>query len=291
MCGIVGMSFRYRDQATPRKDLDLKDLRTMFTEMLVNAQTRGSSATGVMISYFNRAENKNKTAVIRAPLPAKEFVLSKEYKALIEKLDNDAYFVVGHTRAVTNGDARQNKNNHPHRAGHVLGVHNGNINNFRQLWNECPTDMSPSGTCDSEAIFALIEKHRREGVDMHTAIARAAEIMRGWWAIALMDIREPSKMVFAKDKSTPLELAWIPMQRVAVIASELPHIFSAAAKAYIQRGQISVLETKPSTVYSIDSLYSPDVGELYLNSTSLTDSPEYKRTAEEEKIFQTTMGN
>ncbi len=263
----------------------------MFTEMLIKAQSRGSAATGVMLSYYNRTEAKNKTAVIRAPIPASEFVKSKEYLNLLDKLNNDAYFIVGHTRAVTNGDAMNNKNNHPHRAGRIIGVHNGNISNYNKIWNFCSPDFTPTGSCDSEAIFAMIEKYRMAGKDMHEAVGATVEKLSGWWALAMMDIREPSKLVFLKDRTTDLDLAWIPHLRVGVIASKGSYILDAGHTAQIWKSQISMLKSDVQTIYTLDSLQEDDNHEMLLYSTELGGIVEHERTAEEEAIYQTTLGH
>src|SRR6188508_1732886 len=149
MCGIVGLSLRHQTNTPYRPDADVKDLQRAFTKMLVNAQKRGSSATGVIMSHYDRTIKKNKVSVIRAPLAASEFVKSQEYQNLIAKFSSDTHFVLGHTRAPTgSAPPSNNLNNHPHRVGNIIGVHNGHISNFRKLWKDELAGAKPSSECD-----------------------------------------------------------------------------------------------------------------------------------------------
>lgn len=224
MCGIVAIHFR-KPRYRARSIEEAESFRDTFTKMLLDSQRRGSSATGVVASYTEVASAKKKVTVLRSPLPASEFVKSAEYQKILEKISPELNFIIGHTRAVT-GDApaRNNFNNHPHRVGSVIGVHNGVIHNDTSLWNKLvDNDLRPAGTCDSEAIFGLLEtarrKHRHN--ELLAASAQVLGQLQGWFALAFFNTLDPENLYLARDKNTDLNLVWLSEQRTHVIASEM----------------------------------------------------------------------
>ncbi len=234
MCGIVAMSFRHPHPSMVtgvyRTVEELKSSKKMFKQMLVSSQRRGSAATGIVISYWDPQHKKNKVKVYRAPVSAQEMVSSKEYGEMEKLIDNNMNFIFAHTRAVTgNAPAHNNWNNHPHRSGRIIGVHNGVINNHRAIWDNLTTyNIKAQGSCDSEAIFAAIEAGRIEKKDNFDAGAQALEVLKGWFAVMWMDINDPTKLFFAKDQTTELSMAWWALPRIAFIASEYITINDAA---------------------------------------------------------------
>ena len=66
-----------------------------------------------------------------------ELVYEKPFQELLGQVDNETTILMGHTRWRTRGNEFSNRNNHPIRAGIVIGTHNGTIYNadylFRRL--------------------------------------------------------------------------------------------------------------------------------------------------------------
>jgi glucosamine 6-phosphate synthetase-like amidotransferase/phosphosugar isomerase protein len=286
------MSFKYDKSVDPRNYKDYDGIREAFTEMLVRCQSRGSSATGIVLARYDYQKKKARIHMLKSPVRAQEFVNSKEYKDLLLKIDRDAYFIIGHTRAVTQGSAHDNRNNHPHIAGtgksSVIGVHNGAINNDRQFWSIVKDKgLSPIGSCDSEAIFAMIEHHRREGKGMNEAVAATMQDMKGWYALAMMDAREPSKMVLVRDGGTPIEMAWVPSMKLTLISSEKDFINRAVAKSKTPSMQIDWMDVPSYTVHTLDS--QTEINKFTVSRYDVK-AKAYEHTEADKKLLEITSG-
>jgi glucosamine--fructose-6-phosphate aminotransferase (isomerizing) len=108
---------------------------------------------------------------------------------------------IAHTRWATHG-APTEANAHPHQAGSVAVVHNGIIENFRELKAELEAagHVFVSQT-DSEVIAHLIEAGRKAGQDMTAAFAAAVARLRGAYAIAAVCADEPNRLWAAREGS------------------------------------------------------------------------------------------
>ena len=110
-------------------------------------------------------------------------------------------FGVGHTRWATHGQPTE-ENAHPHRdeSGDIVVVHNGIIENYLELKAELGKEGHRFVTdTDSEVIAHLVDKFSREkGARLEDAMARAAERIRGVYALAAISRRDPEKLVAAR---------------------------------------------------------------------------------------------
>src|SRR5574341_465037 len=146
MCGISALLLNPQKRSTEQ----WQDLRDVFTENLVFNEERGNAAAGVAVVYTT-----GRVLVCKAPMPASQFVKTAEYQRLVSKIDERTTLILGHTRLPTKGDPADNRNNHPIRAGHIFGVHNGQIENDSELFRRYGSKRD--GDVDSEIIFRLIE--------------------------------------------------------------------------------------------------------------------------------------
>ena len=254
MCGIIGMSFRRDDKYRER---EIAKLGNLFTKALVKAQARGSAATSVtLVSRDNKEDTRPKVLTLRSPVAAEEFVNSDKYKQVISKLNNSSLSIIGHTRAVTgSATAKNNYNNHPHIAGPVVGVHNGYVVNDKELWKKYSAFkyMKPRGSCDSEIIFALIN-HRLQGNLKNTdeAIARAIEEIEGWYAIAVVNMKEPEKVFILRDRVAPLDIVWWGYGKTAMFASNYDYIAGPFEETKLP-GTLRRHVLEPMTIVALDS--------------------------------------
>src|SRR3989304_4848559 len=86
---------------------------------------------------------------------------------------------VGHTRWATHGKPSE-RNAHPHRAGSVVIVHNGIVENYAELRAELEASGSViTSDTDTELIAHLIERGVRGGRDLLAAARAACERMTG----------------------------------------------------------------------------------------------------------------
>jgi glucosamine--fructose-6-phosphate aminotransferase (isomerizing) len=114
---------------------------------------------------------------------------------------------VGHTRWATHG-APTKVNAHPHTdcEEQIAVVHNGIIENFAELKKELEDHghFFRSKT-DTEVIAHLVEERMRDGLGLKEAVAETVKRMEGSYAIAVVSVKEPDKIVCAR-KESPLTL-------------------------------------------------------------------------------------
>jgi glucosamine--fructose-6-phosphate aminotransferase (isomerizing) len=110
---------------------------------------------------------------------------------------------VGHTRWATHGEANET-NAHPHRAGRAVIVHNGIIENFRELREALEARGRRFETeTDSEVIAHLIDEGLSAGLAADAALAAALDQLRGAFALAVLIEGEPDLMLGAR-RGSPL---------------------------------------------------------------------------------------
>ena len=108
---------------------------------------------------------------------------------------------IAHTRWATHGVPSE-RNAHPHVSGSIAVVHNGIIENYDTLRNELTAQgyVFTSDT-DTESVAHLIEATLQNEPDLFAAVRRACQRLVGAYAIAVIDQRQPGKVVVARDGS------------------------------------------------------------------------------------------
>jgi len=112
---------------------------------------------------------------------------------------------IGHTRWATHGGPSVG-NAHPHRAGPVAVVHNGIIENFRELREdlsakgyECQTET------DSETIALLVESYLNEGLAPRDAVEQTLTRLTGAFALCFLFDGQDDLLIAAR-KGSPLAI-------------------------------------------------------------------------------------
>ncbi len=114
---------------------------------------------------------------------------------------------IGHTRWATHG-APTVTNAHPHQAGKVAVVHNGIIENFRELREEVrAAGIEIVTETDTETVALLTQKHMQEGDDAATAAKRTVARLEGAFALAFMFDGEHDLIVAARS-GPPLAIGY-----------------------------------------------------------------------------------
>ena len=124
--------------------------------------------------------------------------------ALREKVDNDVYATIGigHTRWATHGEPSE-ENAHPHRSasGRFTIVHNGVIENYYEIRDEYLADVRLASETDTEIIVQLIEVLNNKLDDVVESFRKAVSLLKGSYAIALIDKQDQDTIYVAKNKS------------------------------------------------------------------------------------------
>ncbi len=171
MCGIIG--YIGQKQATP-----------ILIQGLRRLEYRGYDSAGVALIEDNNLLRIRSVGKI---------------DNLAEKVKNKTYesrLGIAHTRWATHGGVTE-ENAHPHVAldGKLVLVHNGIIENYREL-KENMSHVSFTSQTDTEVLVHLIGMHYKG--DLRQAVEKALSLVRGTYGIVVMHLDEPNHLVAAR---------------------------------------------------------------------------------------------
>jgi glucosamine--fructose-6-phosphate aminotransferase (isomerizing) len=178
MCGIVGY-------IGPRK------VSTVLLDGLRRLEYRGYDSAGIAV--INGGEIK----VVRSAGKLRDLEES------LRLIDMDGSFGVGHTRWATHGRPTE-ENAHPHRdcTGRIVVVHNGIIENYKDLKRELAAAGHQLKTeTDTEVIAHLIEEAGRadDGLTLETRVRRTVARLQGSYAFAAVSASQPGTIVATRN--------------------------------------------------------------------------------------------
>ena len=178
MCGIVGILGRH-------------PVAEQLVDSLKRLEYRGYDSAGVATLEGDhlarrRAEGKLKNL---------------ELKLRAEPLNGHAG--IGHTRWATHGKPTVN-NAHPHATDNVAVVHNGIIENFRELRLRLEGEGAKfTSETDTEVVAHLVNSYLVKGLSPQEAVKAALPQLRGAFALAFLFKSHPDLMIGAR-KGSPL---------------------------------------------------------------------------------------
>ena len=179
MCGIIGIVGR--DPAAPR-----------LVEALQRLEYRGYDSAGIATLTEDGTLERRRAA--------------GKLRNLSEELQNNPLggaTGIGHTRWATHG-APTVKNAHPHTSGRVALVHNGIIENFRNLRVELEGKGHTFETeTDTETVAHLISANLASGMSESEAVHAALKRLEGAFALAVLFDGKSDLMIGAR-KGSPL---------------------------------------------------------------------------------------
>ena len=114
---------------------------------------------------------------------------------------------IGHTRWATHG-APTEGNAHPHATDRVAVVHNGIIENFRELLDDLGRDgYLPKTQTDTESVALWVTRELDRGLDPEMAVARTLKVLRGAFALAFM-FKGQEALLIAARRGAPLAIGY-----------------------------------------------------------------------------------
>lgn len=217
MCGQVGIILGQKH----RTGTELDYFKKVFTYLLLLSQERGPHATGV-VSLKNSGEYQ----ILKQPQKAVRFICTSIYKDFLTSVDSDVTWLGGHTRWQTRGDASNNDNNHPIRAGEVIGTHNGTIINADSLF--AYFGLPRSAEVDSELIFRLADATLAQSHIDITAFKSRLVLCKGVISAVMASRRNPKEVVVIKGNK-PLEIRYNKAHQVVIYSSDSRYLDIALA--------------------------------------------------------------
>ncbi|MGB9080558.1 MAG: glutamine--fructose-6-phosphate transaminase (isomerizing) [Desulfuromonadaceae bacterium] len=105
---------------------------------------------------------------------------------------------IGHTRWATHGRPSE-INAHPHKAGQVILVHNGIIENYLQLKEQLKQGGHTfKSDTDTEVIAHVIEEKLKSEADFEKAVRESLAQLRGAYAVCILNEKDPGCLIAAK---------------------------------------------------------------------------------------------
>ncbi len=173
MCGIVGV-------------LGQEQVADRIVEALKRLEYRGYDSAGVATLEGGRLERRRAEGKLR----------NLDQRLRQSPLNGSTG--IGHTRWATHGRPTEN-NAHPHATDKVAVVHNGIIENFRELREELTAHGHVFSTeTDTEVIAHLVTHEIQSGKAPVEAVAAALPRLRGAFALALIFDGHEGMMIGAR---------------------------------------------------------------------------------------------
>ena len=114
---------------------------------------------------------------------------------------------IGHTRWATHGRPTEN-NAHPHATEQVAVVHNGIIENYRELRGQLEKSGAKFVTqTDTEVVAHLVSREMNKGLSPADAVAAALPQLRGAFALAFLFAGKDDLLIGAR-KGSPLAIGY-----------------------------------------------------------------------------------
>lgn len=159
---------------------------------------------------------------------------------------------IGHTRWATHGESTR-INAHPHYSAddRVVGVHNGIIENFKEIKQE----LSEKGytfysETDTEVCIKLIDYYYADKKDPLKALKAAKEHIRGSYALAILFADRPGE-IWVMRKNSPMILGV--KEGASFLASDVPAILKHTRDVfYMEDDQIAQLTRKGITFFDAE---------------------------------------
>ncbi len=213
MCGIIGYTGK-------------EDALQIVLEGLKRLEYRGYDSAGV--AYFNKGTIEIKRC--RGKIKDLEGLFSHRQSSTT---------AIGHTRWATHGRPSE-ENAHPHRAGRIVLVHNGIIENYLELKRELiKKGHTFTSETDTEVLCHLIDDSINNK-SLEEAIIEALRPVKGAYAVAVMNELEPEKIVGVR-KDCPLILGL--SENGYFLASDVPAFLQYSRDViFLDDGEMVILK-------------------------------------------------
>ena len=202
MCGIIGFTGN-----EPAKDIIIGGLERL--------EYRGYDSAGLALLSNDQIQVRKRTGKV------------EELRKLCEAEKMPATCGIGHTRWATHGGVTD-VNAHPHRVGKVVLIHNGIIENYRQIVTESGLADQLVSETDSEVVAALLNKFY-EG-DPVKAIKKTVKVLSGAFALCIMFQDIPDTIYAIRNVSPMVATS---CERGSVIASDLTALIEFSKEYFV----------------------------------------------------------
>jgi glucosamine--fructose-6-phosphate aminotransferase (isomerizing) len=174
MCGIVGI-------------LGRAPVAEQLLDSLKRLEYRGYDSAGVATLEGDHLERRRAEGKL------------KNLEAKLRASPLSGHTGIGHTRWATHGKPNEN-NAHPHATARVAVVHNGIIENFRELRQELEKNGAVFKTeTDTEIVLHLVDGYLARGINPVEAVKASLSQLRGAFALGFIFASDADLMIGARN--------------------------------------------------------------------------------------------
>ena len=152
---------------------------------------------------------------------------------------------IGHTRWATHGGV-SDTNAHPHRVGKVTLVHNGIVENYKELSEEYEVEDQLVSETDTEVVAALLNKFYKG--DPNESIRRTVKKLKGTYALVVMFDDIPDT-IYATRNVSPIVVA--KNEELTILASD-PAALYEYSKEFFVLDEKCILKATKAQVSVVD---------------------------------------
>ena len=226
MCGI----FAY----TGKKG---KDAGRVLLDGLLSLEYRGYDSAGVYTPESGSIKTPGAVAELRKKMPK----------------DFQGKSGIAHLRWATHGEPTE-QNAHPHSdgSGEIWVVHNGIIENFKELKEKLvEAGHTFKSKTDTEVLAHLVEEHLKTEKSFEKAALAALNDVRGTYGIALQYKKEPDRIIAAR-MGSPIVLGLGDGEHF--IASDPSPILPHTKKVvFLEDGEVAVITPEKHRIFKLDA--------------------------------------
>lgn len=224
MCGIVGY-------------MGNKEKKELLLNGLKELEYRGYDSAGIAILKDNKIESFKATGKL------------KNLEEKVKDFTSAGYGIgIGHTRWATHGKPTE-INAHPHAGTHSYIVHNGIIENYREIKEYLESKgIEFLSQTDTEVIVHLFEDNLKTNCSAFSAFEKTVQALHGAFAVLLVTTQEPDKIFFVKN-SVPLIIGKNSENEIFFGSSDAPLVGNASEVYYFEDGEYGYVKPKEFRVY------------------------------------------
>lgn len=229
MCGIVG--YIGPQNATP-----------IILNGLKRLEYRGYDSAGLAVIQNSHIEIRRDVGKLN------------KLAELVSEIPVSGHAGIGHTRWATHGEPSA-RNAHPHigMTGDVVVVHNGIVENYRELRDELLEEgVVFNSDTDTEVIVQLVERYQSTGIGLVEAAQKAMQQLKGAHGIVLMSSLEPDKILAARIGNAGGVVIGIGDHEM-FIASDLPAILEHTRRVvFLESRQMAIVTAMGLVVQTLE---------------------------------------
>jgi len=239
MCGIVGIAGR-------------GDAAPLILEALKRLEYRGYDSAGIATLVGGQIERR------RAPGKLSKLEMVLKEQPLSGKTG------IGHTRWATHG-APTEINAHPHATPRVAIVHNGIIENFRELREELiAKGHTFESQTDSEVAAHLVTANMDSGMTPDDAAKAAVARLTGAYSIAMI-FRDHEGLLVGARKGAPMAVGYA--EQESYLGSDAFALAPFTNRvAYLEDGDVAVIQGNQVSIF--DAAGRPTNREIKITTAS-----------------------